>query len=135
MNVLGLPYMHGKLTIPPLAASALLSLLRHVADCKTITKCILYRILGKINFFRSLSATATVLIRPLYDVTKTVASWSEPINVTNALRSQLLYIAKTIPTWTSTADSVPVLTFFVDSSNTGMGVAVTNTTGNEIHNW
>eukprot|EP01071_Lankesteria_metandrocarpae_P008727 Lankesteria_metandrocarpae@DN5035_c0_g1_i2.p1 len=136
MNVLGLHYKDGKFTIPPLAAAALLSPLRHVAECKTTTKRILYRILGKINLFRSLSAKATALIRPLYDVTKTVASWSEPIIVSGVLRNQFLYIATTIPTWTtSTADSVPVLTYFVDSSNTGMGVAVTDTTGSEIHNW
>eukprot|EP01071_Lankesteria_metandrocarpae_P002343 Lankesteria_metandrocarpae@DN2258_c0_g1_i1.p1 len=111
MNVLSLHYADGKFTIPPLASAALLSLLHHVASCTTTTKRILYRILGKINFFRSLSVAATTLIRPLYDATKSVSTWSEPILITNDLRKQLLHIATVIPTWTTnTTYRVPVYT-------------------------
>eukprot|EP01071_Lankesteria_metandrocarpae_P011930 Lankesteria_metandrocarpae@DN5480_c0_g2_i1.p1 len=115
---------------------ALQALVNSIVQQQFVTKRVLYKLLGKINFFRNLSTTTAAVLAPIYAITKTVDDWTTPIPVTSDLQQHLRMLSAEVPRWKLSAGvSTDVLVISTDASNEGVGVSVSTTEGSELHAW
>eukprot|EP01071_Lankesteria_metandrocarpae_P008078 Lankesteria_metandrocarpae@DN4860_c0_g1_i1.p1 len=136
INVLGLIYKNGIYAIPDASIKSIRELIYNICTHATMTKRMLYRVIGKLNFFRSLSPHTAALLAPIYSLTTTIATWHESVPVTDDLRQHLRQLAAHLDEWKVHAGKLTdTMCIYVDSSNTGIGVTVQDTVGEEIHHW
>eukprot|EP01071_Lankesteria_metandrocarpae_P005942 Lankesteria_metandrocarpae@DN4179_c0_g1_i1.p1 len=135
--VLGVWFCNGYCSLPKRSIECIEQLIANVLLMPSVTKRIIYKIIGKIAFFRSLSVSTTALLQPLYDWCKDVDGWSTTSPLTSSMRRALREIQQLLPTWRIQLPEVTTTTtvhIYTDASNIGLGVAV-YIDNKEVHNW
>eukprot|EP01071_Lankesteria_metandrocarpae_P011825 Lankesteria_metandrocarpae@DN5472_c2_g1_i1.p2 len=135
INILGIELRDGRFRLSSTALTKTIATIEDILSRRTTTKRELYKILGKVNFYRSLAAGVQQLLTPIYQFCKTLPSWNDKQQQPPEVREVLRDIATRLPLWQTESSSTDAYHLYTDASNTGNGVAIYDGNGKVLRHW
>eukprot|EP01071_Lankesteria_metandrocarpae_P011090 Lankesteria_metandrocarpae@DN5408_c0_g1_i2.p1 len=136
MNVLGVELRNGTYRLSETALRTTVAAILAVTTATTATKRQLYKVVGKVNFYRTLGADVQQLLQPVYAYTRQLTDWNTPHTTPRPVRDALVHVAGVLPNWsTSVTAAERHISIYTDASDTGLGAAVIDDNGNVLRRW
>eukprot|EP01071_Lankesteria_metandrocarpae_P011243 Lankesteria_metandrocarpae@DN5426_c0_g1_i1.p1 len=135
INVLGIELRDGKFRLSATALTKTVVTIQDILSRRTTTKRELYKVLGKVNFYRSLAAGVQQLLTPIYAFCKSLPTWNDKHQQPTEVRAVLQDIADKLPLWQTESATTNAYHLYTDASNTGNGVVIYDDEYKEIRHW
>eukprot|EP01071_Lankesteria_metandrocarpae_P014045 Lankesteria_metandrocarpae@DN803_c0_g1_i1.p1 len=96
----------------------------------------LYKVVGKVNFFRTLGHDVQSILAPVYAHTRHLTTWNDSAPLPPEVKTALKAVAQQLPSWTTcTATDPDQIAIYTDASDTGNGGCVVDGNGNILRHW